>query len=885
MQRHICSMTTLMLACQIAFSGEPEFTRAPTSIEAVRAANMITIDGALSESVWHRQGVTTFYQREPDEGKHATERTEVWLAYDNDALYVAARMYDRAPDSIVARLVRRDGEMNTDLIAVFVDPYHDRRSGFYFGVNAAGTLYDGVYYNDDWSDNTWDGVWVGKARIDEEGWSAEMRIPYSQLRFQTQEKQVWGVNFTREISRKNEKDFVVYTPQNESGFVSRFVDLVGIEHIHPPSRFEFLPYLSTKAEYTNHAAEDPFNDGSRYSPSVGADMKFGIGSNLTLDATVNPDFGQVEVDPAVVNLSDVETFFEEKRPFFIEGSTIFGFGQGGSNSFWGFNWGNPNFFYSRRIGRTPQGSIPYDVGFSDVPRGTHILGAAKLSGKLGDSWNIGSINAVTSKEFARVDTSGRRFDVEVEPLSYYGIFRGQKEFGAGLQGVGFLSTIAARSFDEDRLRDQLNGSSFSVGVDGWAFLDSSRVWVITGWTGMTHLRGNHARMLALQQSSAHYFQRPDAGHVSVDSSTTYLRGFAGRFAVNKQKGNFYFNTAVGFVDPGFDVNDLGFMWRTDIINGHIVLGYRWNDPNTVTRRVSLNISAFRSYDFGKNLVWAGYWISGYVQFLSYHSVDWFFAYNPQSWNNRATRGGPLTLNPRGYEIGGNINSDDRKVWIFGIGTDIQDYAQGIDHARYVWSSIQYKPAANVSIRVTPSISWYRTSAQWVTGIDDPAATTTFGRRYIFADLNQREVSAGIRLDWTFTPKLSLQMYVQPLISVGEYIGLRELARPKSLDFIEYGTGASTITRDGSDYLIDPDGNGPAAPYTVSDPNFNFKSLRGSAVLRWEYMPGSTMYLVWTQQRVDQSDPGEFRFGRDVAHLIQSQPENIYMIKISYWLNP
>lgn len=868
----------------LTFAVEPEVPPVPSSVEAVRLTESITIDGVLDEPGWQRPGFTSLYQREPDQGKPATERTEIWLAYDDAALYVAARMYDGAPDSIVARLARRDASINADDFAIFIDSYHDKRSGFYFGINAAGTLYDGVLYNDDWDDNTWDGVWEGKVNIDGEGWTAELRIPYSQLRFHNNDRQVWGVNFIREIARKNEHVYTTYTPRNESGFVSRFIDLVGIENIDPPRRFEFLPYFSTKAEYVHHSPGDPFNNGSRYSPNVGADMKFGIGSNLTLNATVNPDFGQVEVDPAVVNLSDVETYFNEKRPFFVEGSTIFEFGSGGSNNNWGFNWGGPTFFYSRRIGRAPQGSVP-DADFADVPTGTHILGAAKLSGKLGDNWSIGSINAVTQRENADLQVSGQRERVEVEPLTYYGIFRGQKEFDGGRQGLGFISTIAARSFMDDRLRDELNANSFGLGVDGWTFLDSSKTWVITGWTGTTYIRGNQTRLINLQRSSLHYFQRPDAGHVGVDSAAMHLQGFAGRIALNKQKGSFYLNSAIGFIDPGYDPNDLGFVWRTDLINGHVVLGYRWREPNNVTRVVNLNAATFRSYDFGKNLIWAGYWTNGYVQFLNYYNIDWWFAYNPESFSNRRTRGGPLTLNPSGFEVGGDINSDDRKSWVFGVSTDFLNYAQGIDHMQNISASVQYKPAPNVSVSLSPAITWYKTSAQWVNNTVDPAATLTYGTRYIFADLDQKEISSGIRLDWTFTPTLSLQMYVQPLISVGKYTRLKELARPRSLDFNEYGAGTSAIRTDGGDYIIFPDQTNPTDSLVISNPDFNTKSLRGSAVLRWEYMPGSALYFVWTQQRTDDSDPGTFRFGRNFRSLMQSEPDNVFMIKLTYWANP
>ena len=875
----------MALLCQGAISGEAADPVPPKSVEIVRTSEVITIDGSLSEPVWQRPGITQFTQQDPDQGKPATERTEVWLAYDDQAIYVAARLSDESPDSIVVRLVRRDGQINSDDFAVYFDPYHDHRSGFFFGLNAGGTQYDGTLYNDEWNDNSWDGVWEGKVKTDARGWSLEMRIPFSQLRFQHKEKEIWGVNFIREIARKNEKDYLVYTPRNGSGFVSRFPDLVGMDNIDPPRRIEVLPYLSTKAEYVQHAAGDPFNNGSRYTPGIGGDVKFGIGSNLTLDASVNPDFGQVEVDPAVVNLSDVETFFQEKRPFFIEGSSIFDFGYGGANNNWGFNWGTPSFFYSRRIGRNPQGAIPDNASYSDVPTGTHIAGAAKLSGKLGDNWSIGAINAVTSREFARVDTSGRKFDWEVEPLSYYGVFRGQKEFNNGRQGLGLLSTVAVRSLDQGYLQDELNKSSLALGLDGWTMLDSSQVWVINGWVGGSYVHGTTARMIALQTSSAHYLQRPDARHVSVDSSATQLEGVAGRIALNKQKGDFYLNSALGFVGPTFDVDDVGYMWRTDIINGHLVLGYRWNNPGTVTRKANVNVSTFRSYDFGKNLVWSGYWTNGYVQFLTYHSVDWFFAYNPESYSDRRTRGGPLTISPRGYEFGGDINTDDRQTWILGLSADILNYSLGVDHGRYLSGSVQYKPASNLSLTVSPAVTSYRTSAQWVTNVEDPTAAATFGNRYIFAQLNQHEVSAGIRVDWTFTPRLSLQMYVQPLISVGEYSGIKELASPKTLDFTTYGTGNSTVTRNGTDYVIDPDGNGPAVPFTVSDPDFNFKSLRGSAVLRWEYMPGSAIYLVWTQQRVDDSDPGQFRIGRDFSTLFQSMPDNVFMIKLTYWANP
>ncbi len=831
----------------------------PTStlqVQALRLNETITVDGILAEAVWQNgSGISQFKQRDPNENAEPTEKTVVHVAYDDAALYVAARMFDSAPDSIIARLGRRDAQLTSDMFGFFVDPYYDRRSGFYFSLNAAGTMYDGVLYNDEWDDDSWDGVWEGRVQIDAQGWTAEMRIPYSQLRFQKKEQLVWGVNFRRDIARKNERSYLVFTPKNGSGFVSRFVDLVGIENIAPPRRIEALPYVISKAEYLPHVPNDPFNDGSNYTPGVGADFKIGIGNNLTLDATVNPDFGQVEVDPAVVNLSDAETFFQEKRPFFIEGSTIFQFGYGGSRSNWGFNWGNPSFFYSRRIGRAPQGSIP-DADFSNVPLGTTILGAAKLTGKVANNWNIGTLHALTAREHAKLQSAGQASRSEVEPMTYYGIARAQKEMNKGRQGLGLLSTFSKANFADDRLRDDINSSALGLGIDGWTFLDSSQTWVITGWTGLSQMRGNATRMLALQRSYRHYYQRPDAGHVEVDSAATSLTGFAGRFALNKQKGNVMLNAAFGFIDPGFDVNDMGFQWRNDVLNAHIAGGYKWTKPGKVFRSAQMLGALFQSHDFEGNKIWSGVWQNGFFEFLNYYNFQYNFAYNPQSVSNRRTRGGPLTLNPPGRQAGLFANSDSRKAWVLSF--DAFSYIQpNYAKQQNLGLSIEWKPGANVSLSLSPSIFWNNEFAQYIEEIDDPQATATFGKRYVFAELDQIEFSAGIRLNWTFTPRLSLQFYGQPLISSGDYHDYKQLARPKSFDFTPHVTDRSD--------------------------DFNFKSLRGNAVLRWEYFPGSTLYFVWTQSRSDFENFGEFQFDRSVDRLVDTRPENIFLIKASYWL--
>lgn len=850
-------------------------------VKAIRIHEQVSIDGVLSEPFWRDDlGIADFKQRDPQEGAAPTQKTVVDVAYDDSAIYIAARMYDSHPEQIVSRLVRKDVSVDSDKFTFYVDPYYDRRTGFYFAVNAAGTMYDGTLMNDGWDDNSWDGVWEGKAHVDEKGWTAEMRIPYSQLRFQKKDQQVWGINFSRVISRNNESDYVVYTPKNEQGFVSRFADLTGIENLSPPKRIEVIPYVTSKADFTHAEDGDPFNDGSAFTPGFGADARLGIGSNLTLNATLNPDFGQVEVDPAVVNLGDVETFFPEKRPFFIEGSSIFSFGEGGATDFRGFNWGGPSFFYSRRIGRVPQGSTPDSADYEDVPAGTQILTATKLTGKLAGSWNVGSLLAVTDREFASVSEANTLSSKEVEPLTYYSVSRVLKEFDEGREGLGFITTYTDRQFDDPTLSAEINDRAMAFAADGWTFLDSNKKYVVTGWFGTSHVTGSTERITDLQQESRHYFQRPDADHVEVDPNATSLNGYAGRVSLNKEKGNVMLNAAFGAISPGFDVNDVGFEWRTDMLNGHVVTGYKWTQPGKWYRSARLNAATFHSFDFGGNNTWSGYSQFGNVEFLNYYFVDWFLTYNPQTVSNNLTRGGPTALNPRGYEIDGGISSDSRKRIVLGFRMNHSNYASDSGTYTRIYPSFEWKPSSKFSLQVSPTWETYYTNAQYVDTIDDPFATATYEHRYVFGELDQKTLSASVRVNYTFTPTLSLQFYTQPLVSSGDYYNYGELARPRSYEFSRYGSNY-----DAAAGTVDPDGAGPAAPFELDDPSFNYKSLRGNAVLRWEFRPGSVMYFVWTQSREDTEEQGNFQLSNSFHRLWNAPADNIVLIKFSYYWNP
>ncbi|HTO93770.1 MAG TPA: DUF5916 domain-containing protein, partial [Bacteroidota bacterium] len=747
----------LLLLAAGASADNPAVPPRP-AMEAVRLHGPVVIDGIPDEEAWSAAPpFTAFLQKEPGEGGAPGMKTEVRVAYDDAALYVAARMYDPAPDSIVARLGRRDVLQNADLFQLYLDPYRDGRSGFYFGLDPAGTYYDGILYNDDWTDDSWDGVWEGKVHRDAGGWTAEMRIPFSQLRFRKEEGQIWGINFRRDIARRSESDWAVFTPKNGSGFVSRFLPLGGIRDIHPPRDIEILPYVTTRAEYIQHAAGDPFHTGSRYVPRVGGDVKIGLGTNLTLDATINPDFGQVEVDPAVVNLSDVETYFNEKRPFFIEGASTFRFGRGGVVNYWGFNWGEPEFFYTRRIGRAPQGSIP-SADYADIPSGTDIVGAAKLSGKLGDSWNVGALQALTGRTYADLQSGGVRSSLEVEPATYYGVARVQKEFDGGREGLGLISTTTSRIFRDPALRDQLNSFSTVAGIDGWSFLDGDKTWVMGGWGAGSLVRGDRARITALQSNSQHYLQRPDAVSFRIDSAATSLDGYAGRIVLAKQRGDFYFNSAFGIINPRFDNTDLGFLWRTDMVNMHVQGGYQWVTPTDWYHRLDAGMALFQTRDFDGNLTWrGGYWY-GSIQLPDYTQIRLDYAYNPATVNSRRSRGGPLTMNWRGYQVDWEITTDVRKD----VDLDISSFMYNDRETSWnMYAMLDIKPSRNIAVSFGPGIERNVDYVQWVGSFPDPSAAATYGTRYVFALLNQTTVSGTIRLNWTFTPQLSLQLYVQP----------------------------------------------------------------------------------------------------------------------------
>jgi len=857
-------------------------------VHAVRLTSPVAVDGALTDQAWQgAPGITRLVQSQPLEGAAATESTWVWIAYDDEALYVAARMWDSHPDSIVAPYFRRDNFVPSDFAGVILDPFHDHRTGYEFVITPSGAIMDATTANDGDEDASWDGVWEGRVLRDPQGWTCELRIPFSQMRFAPGERQAWGVNFGRNIARRAEKSFVVIKPKAGSEFQSRFPHLVGIEGVKGGRTVELSPYVTGKAEYLVRPTGDPFNDGSRYTPTVGGDLRTSLGSNLTLNATVNPDFGQVELDPAIVNLSDVESFYQEKRPFFTENSRVFSFGADGANDSWGMNWPEPTFFYSRRIGRAPQGGVPPAADpdatvFADVPMASHILGAAKLTGRPAPGWNFGTLQALTSRERARVWTDGIESRTEIEPLTWYGMVRGQREFKDGRNGLGLLSTLAQRRFgDGGLLEGDLNRQSLMAGLDGWHFLDPKKVWVLSGWSAMSRVAGTTERMQALQRSSLHYFQRPDAGYLGVQDVTA-LTGLAGRLALNKQEGNVAFNSAVGVLDPKFDVSDLGYQSYADLVNAHVMTGYKWTKANRWQTESRLAGYVASNWDFGGERVWSEVGGSGHVSFINNHKLDVMADWYPEATANRQTRGGPRMLRRAAGDLGLHHDSDENRRLQSCTNAGIEDTPATGSYNAYVTPALVWKPVPRIYLSFGPTLERNVADAQYVTSLEalPGEVPADFGsRRYVFAHLDQTTIAASIRLNVSFTPNLSLQTYIQPYISAGGYSDFKELARAGTYDFIHYGRDAGTSLD--SIRVTPPNGK---VRFAFRNPDFNSKSLRGNAVLRWEYRPGSVLYFVWTQQRTDDETLGDLRFGPSTRRLFDAQANDIFLMKATYYLD-
>ena len=854
------------------------------------------MDGKLDEAAWASAApITQFTQFNPDEGQAPTQRTEVRILYDDNALYIGATMYDTAgPTGISTRLVRRDNDFDSDFFQVVIDGYHDHLSRAFFTVNPSGSKQDQIGIGASCCDSGWDPVWQVESRINADGWVAEIRIPFSQLRYASDSVQTWGLQLRRWIQRRQEADDWSFWKRTESGGPQRFGHLEGLRIAHTGRHLELLPYVASAARAIEVDKKDPFNYGVKPSARVGADVKYLLTSNLTLDATINPDFGQVEVDPAVVNLSAFETSFDEKRPFFVEGSGVFGFG--GFNCYFCSNVSPLSAFYSRRIGRAPTGApLAYAAGkYVKLPDASTILGAAKVSGRTSNGFTLGLLDAVTNREAANLRLlDGSSSSQVVEPLTNFFVGRVKKDFHRGNLVVGAIATSVARQMDTV-FASRLTGHAEFYGGDV-RYTWGNQAYSFIANTGLSTIEGDSTVILSKQRSSARYFQRPDRGAGSsgflsnqLDPSATHMIGAAGYARIAKESGSWLWETAVNVRTPGFENNDLAFLTRSDYVWYNANVFRQWQTPTRWYRNVSVIVGGQQQSNFEGDLTdrQAQAFVSTTTP--QFWNISSFYIWHPALLDDRLLRGGPVVERPGTGYYALNVNTDSRKRLVFSTNTSYSWNQHG-GNGLSLGTTANYRPTSNVVVSFGPSYNKSNSLLQYLSSVRDATASNFFGTRYILSGLKQTQVALDTRLNVTFSPRMTLELYAQPFFASGHYDSFKEFVAPRQGVYNTYGVNAGSVTtqRDTTGaitrFTIDPDGAGAAAPFSFANPDFTQQSLRGNAVFRWEYRPGSVLYFAWTHSRFRQDGQGTLDFVHERDALYAAHPDNVFLVKASWWI--
>ncbi|MBC7893824.1 MAG: carbohydrate binding family 9 domain-containing protein [Cytophagaceae bacterium] len=817
--------------------------RAPLVTSATRAEPAPTIDGKGSDPVWtSAQVIEGFRQFDPVEDGEPTFKTEARIAYDARNLYVLVRAFDPHPDSIMALLSRRDERTQSDYVRVIIDSYHDRRTGYQFMVNPAGMQRDIYLFNDSQEDVTWNAVWEAKTTIDSLGWTAEFRIPLSQLRFGAKEEHTFGVGIQREVARLNERSSWPLWRRTQFGIASQLGEIHGIRGIGENRRLELMPY----SVQSNETRQRGPSFGRTQRSSVGADLKVGLSSNLTLDATINPDFGQVEADPAVLNLGAFEQFFEERRPFFLEGTGIFSFAIDCNDG----QCTGP--FYSRRIGRNPQTGFLSSDGLA-VPTSSTILGAAKVTGRLSSGLSIGVLNAVTAREDV-ADT------VTVEPRTNYFIGRVQQDFRGGRSGLGLIVSAVNRDLD-DQTSPYLREAAYTAGLDLRHRFGPGGNLQVSGHVLGSTVRGSQDAIARTQLNGVHFFQRPD-DDIDFDPTRTSLSGVSAGFNLQKSGGGITrFHTGVWYKSPGLEINDVGYMQSVNSMGQSNWFALMFQQPAAFYRRLQVNFNQWNAWFTDGASSGHG----GNINFNGQLRNMWSF-YGGAGGEVAARcgaclRGGPsYWKTPQMYSFFG-VNGDSRKVAVPDIGVNLSRRDEGRSHNVSVSPGVAIRVASQFSARLGVSFSRNVDDRQWLGNYGDIGVDTT---HYTVARLDQETVALTTRINWTASPTLSLQVYAQPFATGGSYSDWRRVSDPLARS---YANQFQPFVQEG-----EPGG-------------FNFKQFRSNSVLRWEYRPGSTLFFVWAQGRTqDGLDAGSFRFGRDYRNLFSAHPENTFLVKASYWFS-
>jgi len=829
------------------------------------------IDGVLNDEVWDQvEWAGDFSQYRPDNGAAPTEPTAFKILYDDKNLYVAFMCYDTEPENIERRMTRRDG-FEGDRVTINIDSYHDLQSAFSFTLSASGVISDAAVTNNgnNW-DRNWDPIWIAKTAPHNEGWTGEARIPLSQLRFSKSKKQVWGLQVERRLFRMEERSAWQHIPNDAPGWVYLFGELHGIKNIKRQKQIDINPYMVAQMERFEAEAGNPFLTGKDRKVTVGMDGKIAVTSDLTLDFTVNPDFGQVEADPSQVNLSAYEVFFRERRPFFTEGRNILS-----------FRVGTDPLFHSRRIGRTPQYNPSIeDDEYMERPQRTTILGALKLTGRTKKGLSVGVLESVTKEEFAKIDYAGNRREETVEPMTNYLVGRVQQDLNKGNSQVGAMVTATNRNIDQPSL-EFLHQSAYTGGVDFHHSWDN-RTYYLEGNLAMSQVNGTEEALLRTQTSSNRFFQRPDADHLEVDSTRTSLTGSGGKLEFGKRgKGNIRYEIGGRWKSPGLAINDIGFMRNTDQIRQYSWIGYSTPRPTKWFRRFSTSLSQYATWDFGGVNISNGMSLSTSAELKNYWGIRMGTSLRTATVSRSALRGGPSFILPGSTYLWMRVSSDERKKLRISTNPWISTGNQGYSDGFGISMNFNYQPVNSLNISLSPEYRWSMLEQQYVTTEDFQSY-----KRYINATIEQNTASLSIRFNYSIRPNLSLQFYGQPFVSTGNYDQFKKIIDPDNNNYTSrfhvFSEDQIFLDDDEESYLIDENQDG-TIDYSFNNPNFDFLQYRSNFVMRWEYKPGSALFLVWNKERTENPGMENFSISGSVDGFLdpESEAHNTFLLKFTH----
>ena len=858
--------------CAQALSGERK------QALAVRVNTAIQVDGRLDEIAWQTaEPVVDFIQKEPVEGAEPTDRMEVRFIYDDTALYVGARMFASGP--IRSMLSRRDDGAQVESIEIELDTFLDRRTAYSFGVTAAGVRLDHFHPTDTETneDTEYDPVWQARTEFTVDGWTAELWLPFSQLRFNARDEHVWGLNIKRDVPSLDEENYWALIRRTETGWASRFGELHGLQGVTSGRRLEVVPYVAGSSSVNaDRDLANPFDDGKNLSGRAGADLKFGLGSNLTLDVTANPDFGQIDADPAEVNLTAFETIFPELRPFFLEGNNVLTAGTG-------------NYYYSRRIGARPSGSASGD--FVNYPNTTTILGAGKLTGRLSSGTSIGLLGAVTDQEFAKTSTGGEEARVRVTPRSAWGVARVMQEIGDQGSVLGMhLTTLHREMSPTDALAARLSRNAVTGGADA-KLRFGDRTYEADFAAGFTHIDGEPEAIAGYQRRNSHLFQRIDQPVIRFDGTRRSINGGQINGRINKVAGRHWlWRVNMQIESPEFEPSDFGRLNFAGDYSNSARVTYRETEPGSLFRRYSFTLNLHQSLYFDGNLG-TRYKIdsNNSFTFLNFMRTDLNITRFFRGLDAQLTRGGPAMGVPLGWSYTWVLRNRETSRTRWGGSANYQSNELG-DETLRINGGVSFRPSPSLQLAIrnefrdengTRGSFQGPINRQYLTTVDG-GRLETYGQRYIFGVPDGVTISSQLRANYTFKPDLTLDVYAEPFAASGRYVRFGELLVPRGPELRYYGTDGTTIEplADGKQLVTDG-----SSTFELRNYDFNVRSFRSNVVLRWEWRPGSNLFVVWQQNRASRVAEGQNVGFGDLLGSLSAAGDNIFAVKMTFWTSP